>query len=295
MAPGMSRGPTVDARGRVVGLNSMGVGDSGAFNFLAPTSTLRTMLERRGVRTEPGPVDTRYRAGLDAPGRRRERGRTVADLREVLRLRPDHARAAAQLHRRSSRPYATVGDVSEDRARTRHDRRALGARGPAARRRRRHHGAAGSAAAAAGVTADRPDRPLPRRPPERPLPDDARRSLPDERRRSLRRRTPPVPQASPPVTRAARAAGGPTVGPDPETRCPACSAGGASSCDGGPSVRRCDGATVADTDTDPERGGTVAAPQQATPGLLDRTEPGPEQDWLDLRDGPGVELVDRPS
>lgn len=117
MAPGMSGGPTVDARGRVIGLNSMGVGDSGAFNFLAPTATLRTMLERHGVRTEPGPVDTRYRAGLDALAAG-ENADAVADLREVLRLRPDHDRAARQLTV-AEQAYATAGDVSEDRARTR--------------------------------------------------------------------------------------------------------------------------------------------------------------------------------
>ena len=36
----------------------------------------------------------------------------------------------------------------------------------------------------------------------------------------------------------------------------------------------------------------MAVPQQEAPGLLDRTEPWTEQDWLDLPDHPGVELVD---
>ena len=36
----------------------------------------------------------------------------------------------------------------------------------------------------------------------------------------------------------------------------------------------------------------MAAPQQEPSGLLDRTEPWTEQDWLDLPDNPGVELVD---
>ncbi|MDL5156805.1 S1 family peptidase [Actinomycetospora termitidis] len=116
MAPGMSGGPAVDARGRVIGLNSMGIGDSGAFNFLAPTSALRSMLERNGVVTEPGPVDTRYRAGLDALAAG-ENADAIAALTEVTRLRPDHTQAAKQLTT-AQQAYAAVGDASENRTRT---------------------------------------------------------------------------------------------------------------------------------------------------------------------------------
>ncbi|MEJ2870779.1 serine protease [Actinomycetospora sp. OC33-EN08] len=116
MAPGMSGGPAVDARGRVVGLNSMGIGDSGAFNFLAPSSALRSMLERHGVVTAPGPVDTRYRAGLDALATG-ENADAVAAFTEVTRLRPDHTQAAKQLTT-AQQAYATVGDASETRTRT---------------------------------------------------------------------------------------------------------------------------------------------------------------------------------
>lgn len=114
MAPGMSGGPAVDGRGRVIGLNSMGLGESGSFNFVAPTSTLRTMLDRHGVRTEPGPVDLAYRAGLDhrVAG---ENADAVASFRETLRLRPDHGSAQEQL-RLAEAAYATDGDVSERRA-----------------------------------------------------------------------------------------------------------------------------------------------------------------------------------
>ncbi len=116
MAPGMSGGPAVDAQGRLVGLNSMGIGDSGAFNFLAPTSTLRAMLERNGVRTGPGAVDVRYRAGLDALAVG-ENADAIAAFTDVTRLRPDHARAAEQLTA-AQQAYATDGDASEDRTRT---------------------------------------------------------------------------------------------------------------------------------------------------------------------------------
>ncbi|MFC5140974.1 trypsin-like peptidase domain-containing protein [Actinomycetospora rhizophila] len=114
MAPGMSGGPAVDGRGRVLGLNSMGLGESGAFNFVAPTSTLRAMLDRHGVRTGPGPVDVAYRAGLDhrVTG---ENADAVAAFRETLRLRPDHGSAQEQL-RLAEAAYAADGDVSERRA-----------------------------------------------------------------------------------------------------------------------------------------------------------------------------------
>lgn len=116
MAPGMSGGPAVDARGRVIGLNSMGIGDSGAFNFLAPTATLRSMLERNGVRNAPGPVDLRYRAGLDALAAG-ENADAMAAFADVTRLRPDHTRAAAALTA-AQQAYATDGDASERRTRT---------------------------------------------------------------------------------------------------------------------------------------------------------------------------------
>lgn len=114
MAPGMSGGPAVDGRGRVIGLNSMGLGESGSFNFVTPTATLRTMLERHGVRTEPGPVDLAYRAGLDhrVTG---ENADAVAAFRETLRLRPDHGSAQDQL-RLAEAAYAADGDASERRA-----------------------------------------------------------------------------------------------------------------------------------------------------------------------------------
>ncbi|MEJ2889082.1 S1 family peptidase [Actinomycetospora aeridis] len=111
MAPGMSGGPAVDGRGRVIGLNSMGLDESGSFNFVAPTSTLSTMLDRHGVRTGPGPVDLAYRAGLDhrVSG---ENADAVAAFRETLRLRPDHGRAQEQLQLAEA-AYLADGDASE--------------------------------------------------------------------------------------------------------------------------------------------------------------------------------------
>ncbi|WP_433026342.1 tetratricopeptide repeat protein [Actinomycetospora sp. CA-053990] len=110
----MSGGPTVDDAGRVVGLNSTRPGSADAFDVVAPTSTLRTMLDRRGVRAEPGPVDVAFRAGLDhrATG---ENADAVAAFRETVRLRADHGRARDQLAL-AEQAYARDGDASERRA-----------------------------------------------------------------------------------------------------------------------------------------------------------------------------------
>jgi serine protease Do len=116
MAPGMSGGPAVDGSGRVIGLNSMGLAGTGsgsadAFNFVAPASTLRTMLDRHGVRAAPGPVDVAFRAGLDhrATG---ENTDAIEAFRETLRLRPDHGQARDQLAL-AEQGYARDGDASE--------------------------------------------------------------------------------------------------------------------------------------------------------------------------------------
>ena len=114
MAPGMSGGPAVDGAGRVVGLNSMRPGGADAFNVVAPTSTLRTMLDRHGVRAEPGPVDVAFRAGLDdrAGG---ENTDAIEAFRETLRLRPDHGQARNQLAL-AEQAYDRDGDASERQA-----------------------------------------------------------------------------------------------------------------------------------------------------------------------------------
>lgn len=113
-APGMSGGPSVDAAGRVVGLNSTRPGSADSFDVVAPTSTLRTMLDRHGVRAEPGPVDVAFRAGLDhrATG---ENADAVEAFRETVRLRADHGRARDQLAL-AEQAYAREGDASERRA-----------------------------------------------------------------------------------------------------------------------------------------------------------------------------------
>jgi hypothetical protein len=49
VAPGMSGGPTVDADGAAIGVNSSGFDDLQNFNFITDGTALRTFLEHRGV------------------------------------------------------------------------------------------------------------------------------------------------------------------------------------------------------------------------------------------------------
>lgn len=89
---GMSGGPTVNNMGEVVGVNSWGVGDSEAFNFIVATSTVRSMLTRNGVSLVMSSEDTTYREGLDAyfDG---EYDTAIVRFEEVLDTIPSHAQA----------------------------------------------------------------------------------------------------------------------------------------------------------------------------------------------------------
>lgn len=67
MSGGMSGGPTVNANGEVIGVNSWGPrGESESFNFVTGTSSLRSILARNGVPLELGETDIAYREGLNA-------------------------------------------------------------------------------------------------------------------------------------------------------------------------------------------------------------------------------------
>ncbi len=63
---GMSGGPTIELNGKVIGVNSFApVGESQAFNFIAPADSLAAILASKGVKAMLGPADVYYRKGLD--------------------------------------------------------------------------------------------------------------------------------------------------------------------------------------------------------------------------------------
>lgn len=90
---GMSGGPTVDASGRVIGVNSFGIASAPEFSkFISPSSLIQEMLSRNAVPTQLGPIDIAYRAGIDAyfAGNYTE---AVKKFDEVLELDPAHQSA----------------------------------------------------------------------------------------------------------------------------------------------------------------------------------------------------------
>jgi S1-C subfamily serine protease len=92
MAHGMSGGPVVDMRGRLVGVTSWGAEETAAINFMATSDTLATFLTSKNVVPAAGQFDTNFRAGLDAyyAGRYSE---AIADLDKVLAAAPGQAQA----------------------------------------------------------------------------------------------------------------------------------------------------------------------------------------------------------
>jgi serine protease Do len=67
MAGGMSGGPTVDLRGRVIGVNSFGATyETEAFNFVSPAAEVDELLRDKGVENRLGRINSTYREGLAA-------------------------------------------------------------------------------------------------------------------------------------------------------------------------------------------------------------------------------------
>jgi hypothetical protein len=84
LSGGMSGGPTVDLKGRVVGVNSFGVvGEPQPFNFVSPVAEVAELLADEGVQNTLGDTNETYRAGLAAyyAGNREE---AVARFDDVL-------------------------------------------------------------------------------------------------------------------------------------------------------------------------------------------------------------------
>lgn len=89
MGQGMSGGPTVNADGEVVGVNSYGTTLNNDFNWIAPSHLVADLLERNGVDAELSQTDLTYRHALEAfySGDFRS---SVAKLEAVLDEQPNH-------------------------------------------------------------------------------------------------------------------------------------------------------------------------------------------------------------
>jgi hypothetical protein len=79
LSGGMSGGPTVDATGQVLGVNSFGVGDGQSFNFITDGSALRDYLEQQGLDLAVAPVDVGSEPAGDTASAPRETVTTAAD------------------------------------------------------------------------------------------------------------------------------------------------------------------------------------------------------------------------
>ena len=113
IASGMSGGPTVNMQGEVIGVNSFGIGDSEAFNFIVPAGNIREVLARNGVTNELGRIDTIYRQGLEKfyAGRFTP---AIADFDRVLDLDPAHQQAQ-EYRQEAAKERADGGEVGDSK------------------------------------------------------------------------------------------------------------------------------------------------------------------------------------
>ena len=105
--PGMSGGPTVDADGRVVGVNSGYMKSSQAFNYVRPASLIAEMLRREGVDNTLTDTDIAFRDAIDAYNDG-DFSTAVTKLDAVLEVWPDEARAT-QLREDAVKAGGTAG------------------------------------------------------------------------------------------------------------------------------------------------------------------------------------------
>ena len=90
MSGGMSGGPTVDLKHRVIGFNSFNIlGEEQQFNFVRPSALTEELLSGAGVKNTLGPVSTDYNRGLDAyfDG---DRDQAIESLQKVLDAQPSN-------------------------------------------------------------------------------------------------------------------------------------------------------------------------------------------------------------
>ena len=113
IASGMSGGPTVNMEGEVIGVNSFGIGDSEAFNFIVPASNVREILARNGTKNELGRIDTIYREGLTEfyAGRFTP---AITAFDRVLDLDPAHQQAQ-EYRQEAAKERADGGEVGDSK------------------------------------------------------------------------------------------------------------------------------------------------------------------------------------
>lgn len=112
IASGMSGGPSVNMEGEVIGVNSFGIGDSEAFNFIVPAGNIREILARNGATNELGRTDTIYREGLTAfyAGRYTP---AIAAFDRALDLDPAHQQAQ-EYRQEAAKARADGGEVGAE-------------------------------------------------------------------------------------------------------------------------------------------------------------------------------------
>jgi len=89
-APGNSGGPAITEKGEVIGLLTAGNAKTQGFNFLVPSNTAMEFVRQAGVDLKPGPIDERWRQGLEHHWKQ-EYTLAKEKFAQVVALHPDHA------------------------------------------------------------------------------------------------------------------------------------------------------------------------------------------------------------
>jgi serine protease Do len=109
IAGGMSGGPTVDAEGNVIGVNSFGSDASTeAFNFVQTAATVNDLLADKNVNNVFGETNTTYREGIEAyiDG---DRDAAIDRFQSVLTDVPNHSLAREYLRKSEILPKSGGG------------------------------------------------------------------------------------------------------------------------------------------------------------------------------------------